>query len=60
MRCCMEGVAAAVGLHTSSCLMLRVVGKPVYHPCSATAVVLSVEALVQNSRHQMHYPNYGV
>jgi hypothetical protein len=41
MRCCMEEVAAAVGLRTSSCFVLG-------EDHSATAVVFVVKALAQN------------
>jgi hypothetical protein len=56
-RHCMERVAAAVGLCTSSCLVLEEVGKTVYHHYyySAPAVLFVVEALAQNSRDQVVY-----
>ena len=40
----MERVPAAVGLYTSSCLVMGRVRKTVYH-CCATAVLFVVEAL---------------
>jgi hypothetical protein len=46
MRCCMEEVAAAVGLHASSCVVLG-------EDHSATAVVFVVDP--KNSGHQMCY-----